>query len=67
MVKWTTLDLCMCLSESDSELYTNFKMFVKKIINISKKNIKLQSQSINVDKKKSSKNLHILEDGASSV
>ena len=27
MVKWTTLDPCSCLSESDPKLYTNFEFY----------------------------------------
>ena len=32
-VKWTTLDPCTGLSESDSKLYTNFEFCEEKIIN----------------------------------
>ena len=30
-VKWTTLDPCSCLSESDPKLYTNFEFYEIKI------------------------------------
>ena len=33
MVKWTTLDPCPCLSESDPKLYTYFEFYEIKIHN----------------------------------
>ena len=53
-VKWTTLDACSGLSESDPKLYTNFEFHE---IEIHKH---LQSQSIYVHTKKYSNNVYLL-------
>ena len=37
MVKWTTLEPYLDLSESNSKMYTNFEFFVEKSIKIKKK------------------------------
>ena len=61
VVKWTTHDPCLVLSESDSTLYTNFEYCEEKNLR-NLKTINLQNQAIYDDK-----NPHILEDGASGV
>ena len=67
-VKWTSLDPCLVVSESDSILYTNFKSCEKKITCILKTCWSTKpSNLIYDDKINSKKSLHILEDGASGV
>ena len=51
MAKWTALDPCSCLSESDPKLYTNFEFYEIKIHKHLLKHMNLQSQVVNVHKK----------------
>ena len=66
IVKWTTLDPCTCLSESDSEEYTNF-VFLWKIHHTKFKNILMYKAKQMLLTKKSQISLHVLEDNASGV
>ena len=65
MVKWTTPDPCLMLSESDSMLCTSFE-FCEGIKSYTFfEHIDLQSQSIYDEIKYCKRGLHILEGGAS--
>ena len=75
-VKWTDLDPYLVLVESDSKLYNNFEFGERKKKKkktkqtnkqTCKEHINLQIWEIFIDKDKSKKSLHILEDGASGV
>ena len=67
MVRWTTPDPCLVLSDRDWKLYTNFEFCEEKNHIHVKKHIGLQSHAILWWQKNSMKNLHILEDRASGV
>ena len=66
-VKWTTHDPCLVLSESVSMLCSNYE-FCEKKNHRHLKNISIyEAKHFLMTKKKSKKNLHILEDGANDV
>ena len=65
MVKWTTLDSYTCLSESDSEQFTNFEFCeIKDHKHLQKKNLIYKAKQF-VLTKNLKKIQHILEDSAS--
>ena len=67
MVKYTASLPCICLIESDSKLYTNFEIVKEKTINICNTLIYKKIQAICFENYFFKKNLHISEDGTSSV
>jgi hypothetical protein len=65
-VKWTTLDLCIGFSESDSRQYNNYEICEgKKSHKHFQSILNHISQAISIGKNILKKNLHSLEDGAS--
>ena len=67
MVKWTSPNTCLVLSESISKLHTSFEFYEEKSHRHFKKFNDLQSQATYDDRTNFKKSLHNLEDGASDV
>ena len=63
---WSSTQTCTSLGESDPKLYINLDFVKEQTINIWKTHWST-SQAIYTAKKKIKRNLHILEDDASSV
>ena len=64
-MKWTTLDPCLCLSESDPKLYTNFKIHEIQIHKHLENIRTYKAKQFMFTKNDFKQHISIVEDGAS--